>query len=51
MSASMGCREPDNQTCGHDAQVIDCIADDVDHHSHHAQITVVVTTMTMAMAA
>jgi hypothetical protein len=47
----MGCCEPDNQTGRHDAQVIYCIADDVEHHSHHTQITVVVATMIMAVAA
>jgi hypothetical protein len=45
----MGCCEPDNQTGGHDTQVIDCIADNVNHHSHHTKITVVVTAMTMTM--
>jgi hypothetical protein len=35
-SASMGCSEPDSETRCHDAQIIDCIADNVDHHSHHA---------------
>ena len=51
VSSGMGCSEPDDQTGRHYTQVIDCVADNVDHYSHHAQITVVVAAMTMAVAA
>lgn len=47
----MGCCKPDYQTGSHDAQVVNCITNDVYHHAHHAQITVVVAAMSMAVTA
>ena len=45
----MGCCQPDDQTSSHDTYVVDCIANDMDHDSHHSEVTMVVPTMAVSM--